>query len=177
MIRSFSSFLRRYRRARSGATAVEFALIAGPFFFLLFALMEIAAIFFVGAVLENAMLETARDIRTGAAQGAGMSRAGFTAAICDRIAVIGNCDQLEVDVKVFNGFGDVQQDNPINPDGSLNTGGMDFEPGDAGDIVLVRVYYKWEVILPDFGGFITNMENNQRLVTAATVFRNEPFDD
>ena len=52
-----------------------------------------------------------------------------------------------------------------------------FDPGDAGDIVLVRVFYRWQLLTPGFTAALANMDNNQYLVTAATVFRNEPFDD
>ena len=59
MIAASLRFLRRFRRAEKGATAVEFAMVAAPFFFLLFAMIEIAAVFFTSTVLENAVLESA----------------------------------------------------------------------------------------------------------------------
>ena len=163
-------------RDRRGATAVEFAMIAAPFFFLLFAMIEIAAVFFTGTVLENAVLETARQIRTGQAQGGGMTAATFQSEICDRIDVIGDCDKLDIDVRVFEDFDDVDQSSPING-GAMDTSDFGWEPGDAGDIVMVRVFYRWELMTPNFGRALSNMQDNQRLITAATVFRNEPFDD
>lgn len=169
--------LRRARRDRSGATAVEFALVAAPFFFLLFAMIETAAVFFTSTVLENAVLETAREIRTGQAQAAGMTRSGFQTEICERIEVVGNCDRLEFDVRVFNGFDTVDQSSPVQEDGSLDTASFGWDPGGAGDIVLVRVFYRWSLLTPNFGGALSNMSGNQRLLSAATVFRNEPFDD
>ena len=44
-----TGLLRRFGSGRSGATAVEFAMIAAPFFFLLFAMIEIAAVFFTSS--------------------------------------------------------------------------------------------------------------------------------
>ena len=167
----------RFGRDRSGATAVEFAMIAAPFFLLLFAMIEIAAVFFTGTVLENAVLEAARKIRTGEAQTGGMTQAGFRQEVCDLIAAVADCDNLEIDVQVFEDFDTVDQTSPIQGDGSVNTDGFGWAPGDAGDIVLVRVFYRWSLMTPNFGGALSNMENNQRLITAATVFRNEPFDD
>ncbi|WP_339743367.1 TadE/TadG family type IV pilus assembly protein [uncultured Maricaulis sp.] len=172
-----SRLLRRARRDRSGATAVEFALIAAPFFFLLFAMIEIAAVFFTSTVLENAVLETGREIRTGQAQAAGMTSGGFQNEICRRIEVVGNCDRLEFDVRVFSGFDTVDQTSPVQEDGSLNSASFGWDPGGAGDIVLVRVFYRWSLLTPNFGGALSNMSGNQRLLTAATVFRNEPFND
>lgn len=174
---SVTARLRRCLRNEDGATAVEFAMIAAPFFFLLFAMLEVATVFFIGTVLENAVLETARQIRTGQAQSGGTTSETFMDEICDRIAVIGNCDRLLLDVQVFEDFGDVDQPSPVQEDGSLDTAGFGWDPGDAGDIVLVRVFYRWSLMTPSFGIGMSNMENNQRLITSATVFRNEPFDD
>jgi Flp pilus assembly protein TadG len=169
--------LRRFGSGRSGATAVEFAMIAAPFFFLLFAMIEIAAVFFTGTVLENAVLEAARQIRTGQAQSGGMSQAGFRQEVCDRIGVVGDCDRLEIDVKVFEDFDDVDQSSPIDEGGNMDNSDFGWDPGEAGDIVLVRVFYRWSLMTPNFGGALSNMRDNQRLISAATVFRNEPFDD
>lgn len=176
-IENTRSFLARLKRETSGATAVEFAMIAAPFFFLLFAMLEVAAVFFVGTVLENAVLEASRQVRTGQAQSAGMSLGGFRTEVCNRIAVIGNCDRLEIDVRVFENFGDVDQSSPIDEGGEIDTSGFGWDPGDAGDIVLVRVFYRWSLMTPNFGTAMSNMTDNQRLITSATVFRNEPFDD
>ncbi|WP_300528720.1 TadE/TadG family type IV pilus assembly protein [Maricaulis sp.] len=177
MIAASIRFLRRFRRAEKGATAVEFAMIAAPFFFLLFAMIEIAAVFFTGTVLENAVLESARQIRTGQAQTAGMSVQGFRTEVCQRVEVIADCDRLSFDVRVFEDFDGIDQSSPIREDGTLDTSGFGWDPGNAGDIVLVRVFYRWRLITPNMGRALSNMNDNQRLISAATVFRNEPYDD
>ena len=49
-------------------------MIAVPFFFLLFGLLEVALIFIMSTVLEHAVNEASRDIRTGRFQaGAGVN--------------------------------------------------------------------------------------------------------
>ena len=45
--------LRRFRRNRRAAAAVEFALVAPLFFVLLFAIIEVALVFFASQVLET----------------------------------------------------------------------------------------------------------------------------
>ncbi len=50
-----------------------------------------------------------------------------------------------------------------------------FSPGAAGDIVLVRVFYKWQVVTPLIGATLANMSGNVHLISVATTFRNEPF--
>lgn len=165
-----------FLRNRSGVAAVEFALIAAPFFFLLFAMIEVAAVFFMGSVMENAVLEAARDIRTGRAQSSGMSEGAFKNAVCNRISMLGSCDNVEIDVRVFEDFDGVDQSSPID-EGEMDTDDFGFDPGDAGDIVLVRAFYRWKLLTPGFTAALANMDNNEYLVSAATVFRNEPFDE
>lgn len=165
-----------FQRDRKGATAVEFAMIAGPFFFFLMALIEIAAVFFASTVIENAVLESAREIRTGQVQAGGMDADGFREAVCERVEVIADCARLEFDVRVFQDFDAVAPTDPLNGDGELDPDSMGFDPGDAGDIVMVRVFYRWPLLMPNFFGRLSNLPGNERLITSATVFRNEPWD-
>lgn len=167
---------RTFRRDRKGATAVEFALIAGPFFFFLMALIEVAAVFFASTVIENAVLESAREIRTGQVQAGGMDADGFRDAVCARVEVIADCARLEFDVRVFADFDNVAVSDPVTDDGDLQTDDFGYDPGDAGDIVMVRVFYRWPLLMPNFLNSMSNMSNNERLITSATVFRNEPWD-
>jgi Flp pilus assembly protein TadG len=170
-------FFTSFKKNRDGATAVEFALIAGPFFFFLLALIEIAAVFFAETVIENAVLESARLIRTGQLQGGGGDAAAFRDEVCQRIDVIANCDEMVFEVAVFDNFGSVEATPPIGDDGTLNGGNMGFDPGTPGDIVLVRVYYSYPLILPNMFGTVANLPDNHRLIQSSTVFRNEPYDD
>jgi len=170
-------FLKSFKKSKNGSTAVEFAMIAGPFFFFLMALIEVAAVFFASTVIENAVLESARLIRTGQLQGGGGSAATFQTEVCNRIDVIADCDRMAFEVTVFEDFGDIAPTAPLDSDGNLDAGNMGFDPGDAGDIVMVRVYYSWPLFLPNFAGTLSNMSDNQRLIIASTVFRNEPFGD
>jgi len=46
--------LRAFGRARQGATAVEFAFIAGPLLMLIFGILELALVFMMSTALESA---------------------------------------------------------------------------------------------------------------------------
>ncbi|MEQ8403670.1 MAG: pilus assembly protein [Oceanicaulis sp.] len=166
---------RRFLRDREGAAAVEFALVATPFFLLLFGILEVALIFFATAIIEDAVSEAARDIRTGVLQTAGQTEADFRATICARIDTIADCGRLRLDVRTFDGFTGANMGAPMNGDGDLDDGDFTFEPGEAGDVVVVRVFYDWQLLGPGFLNGLSNMSGNRRLITAATAFRNEPF--
>lgn len=166
---------RRFARDRKGAAAVEFALIAGPFFMLLFGILEIALIFFATAIIEDAVSQAARDIRTGELQTAGQGEADFRAAVCQRISTIADCGRLRVDVRTFENFSSVNMTPPMTEDGELDDQNFTFEPGDAGDVVVVRVFYDWTLLGPGMINGLSNLPGNRRLISAATAFRNEPF--
>ena len=169
------AFARRFWRRREGSTAVEFALVAMPFFMLMLAIFETTAVYFASSTLENAVNDAARMIRTGQTQVSNMDASQFRQMICDRVAALLRCDSsLVVDVRSFNQFDNVSFPNPLNPDGTLKND-QQFSPGGAGDVVLVRVFYTWHLVTPLIGATLANMSDNRRLVMAASAFRNEPF--
>lgn len=166
---------RRFARDRDGAAAVEFAMVATPFFMLLFGILEIALVFFASAIMEDSVAEAARDIRTGQFQNAGLSEADFRATICQRIDIVADCGRLKVDVRTFEDFSSSQFDPPRGADGDLDDSGFTFQPGDAGDVVVVRVFYDWPLLGPGFINGLSNLPGNRRLIASATAFRNEPY--
>jgi Flp pilus assembly protein TadG len=156
---------------------VEFALVATPFFALLFGILEIALIFFASAVIEDGVAEAARDIRTGQLQNAGQDEEDFRAAICQRIEAVADCSRLRVDVRTFDNFSSSQMGAPTDGDGDLDDSGFTFDPGEAGDVVVVRVFYDWQLLGPGLINGLSNMPGNRRLISSASAFRNEPFQE
>lgn len=165
-------------RDKSGAAAIEFAIVAAPFFALMFALIEIGLVFFGNFTLENAVAQASRLIRTGQAQTSGFSETQFKQAVCDNVYALLDCNNgLKTDVRKFTSFGGVSLPPPLDGDGNLQSN-FQYDPGVAGDIVVVRVFYEWDLIaqLPDLLGLgLGNMGNGNRLLTASAAFRNEPF--
>src|SRR5450755_3437152 len=86
-------FANRFRLARRGATAVEFGMLALPFFGLLCGVIEIGMIYVVATTLEDATDGVARQIRTGQLQTSGSSTAAtFVNAVCAQMSWLGsNC--------------------------------------------------------------------------------------
>ncbi len=169
------NLLKRFCKAKQGATAVEFALIAAPFFFLLFAMLEIAVVFFVTVSMEHATMEVARTIRTGESQKAGQSSAEFLDNICNEMTSLVPCNgKVYIDVRTFEDFDNINMNSPIN-DGELNNGAFLYDSGEAGDIVVVRVFYIWELYTPMISTIFANLSDKRRLLAASTAFRNEPF--
>ena len=168
-------FLKRFGLAREGSAAIEFAVVALPFFTLLFGVFETTMVFFVSSTLENGMNEAARLIRTGNAQVSDMSAGEFRARICSEVQALMDCgERLVIDVRAFDGFGDVEFTETINGDGELAFTPQ-YDTGGPGDVVLVRTFYVWDVMTPMFSNNLSNMKNGQRLISSSSVFRNEPY--
>lgn len=97
------SVVRRAGRDDSGATAVEFAMIATPFFALLFGTFGIGIYQFTQFSLQNAVDQAARQIRTGTYQTGGatggvMTTQEFKTAVCSKAAAFIDCTSK---LKVF----------------------------------------------------------------------------
>ena len=98
--------LQDWASERRGAVAVEFALIAIPFFFIVFGLLEVCLLFIMSTVLEHSISEASREIRTGQAQEAGFSEQDFRDAICSELFGLLDCgSNLHIDVRKLSGFG------------------------------------------------------------------------
>lgn len=167
----------RFGRAKDGATAVEFSIVAIPFFMVIFAMAEISMVGFAQTSLNFAVSETARQIRTGQAQMSGMTGAQIQNQICSQIngLIVMTCEgNLYLDVDRYASFTAVQNNNPIQ-NGTFNPGGMGYSDSQPSDIVVVRAYYRWKVITPLFDQILSNSSGGERILVSTMMFRNEPY--
>ncbi len=162
---------------QKGATAVEFALIGAPFIALLVALIQTFLVFFAQQLLEQVVLQSSRSILTGQAQGQNLTQSQFATAVCSNVVILFNCGNLMIDVQVASAWSSANTGTPtLTFNGSGNvTNTWQFNPGNQGDIVVVRVMYQWPVFLGPLGFNLANLPNGNRLIMASTAFKNEAF--
>lgn len=177
--------LEAFAEDKRGIAAVEFALIAMPFFFLIFSLLEVCVIFIMSSILEHAASEASRQIRTGQLQTAGhadsaTAKAAFLSDVCDELYGLMSCDsaKLKLDVQKFDSFNSTSGQS-LTFDGTTNDlddSGFGFDTGAQNEIVVIRVFYQWDLIIPIMSAPLDNMNgSNRRLLQATVAFRNEPF--
>ncbi|MGO3928549.1 TadE/TadG family type IV pilus assembly protein [Rhodopseudomonas pseudopalustris] len=167
--------MRRFGRNRRGSAAIEFALIAPIFFGLLFAIIEVALMFFAGQVLETAVQDSARLILTGQAQGGSFSQSKFRDDVCGRLGGLFTCSGVFVDVQSYGtDFSKVDISPPIDANKNF-VDNMKYAPGQAGDVVVVRAFYQWPLFVTGLGYNVANLSGSKRLLTATAAFRNEPY--
>lgn len=169
--------LEAFAADKRGIAAVEFALIAVPFFFLIFGLLEVCVIFIMASVLEHGASEASRAIRTGQFQQGGFGELAFKNAVCAELFDLMSCgDKLSLDVQTFSSFAGTGNPSPIDPDtGDLDDSGFGFAPGGQNSIVVIRVFYEWDLMIPLMSKPLANMSGDRRLLQATVAFRNEPF--
>lgn len=169
--------LRRFKKNNKGVTAIEFAMVGGPFMYLMGCIFETGLMLFSEYVIENGVAQASRMIRTGQVQTEGMSAAQFKDEVCGRLASFLDCENnLHVDVRNFEAFADVSLPDPMDGDELSDdvTSDASFAPGEAMEVVVVRVYYEWELFMPGFT-YLANVAGGKRLLTSGAAFRNEPF--
>lgn len=177
--RSTANFA-RFARARDGASAVEFALVAPLFLALTFSIIEGGYFYFVESAVEAANAKAARLIRTGQAQTTALSRDAFFNEICDVVDIFGDCaTQLTVDVSRFGSFSALAADiaAPVCRDADPDAvDAIPYAAGGARDIVRVRVCYLHKSFNPGLGLNMEKTNAGALRMISTSIFRNEPFD-
>lgn len=177
-IAAIRSGLKRFRRANRGSVAVEFGLIAIPFFYIVAALAEVSMMGLAQTSLDFAVSDVGRDIRTGRAQLSGRTEAQMKQALCDEFGAFlaVDCDdKLYLDVRRYDSFVAITEPDPINEDDEFDDSGFGYAPGQASEIVVVRAYYRWSVLTPWFTALMADANNGERIIVSTMMFRNEPY--
>ena len=166
----------RFANRTDGATAVDFALVSAPFLALLFAIIETGLVFFAGQTLETTTAQASRLILTGQAQNQNLNQDQFKNAVCQLAWSFFSCSNIMVDVRTANDFASANTSLPVDQNGNVQTNFV-YQPGSAGDIVVVRVMYQWPIYVSLLGlnQSLSNMGNGQDLMMATVAFRNEPY--
>lgn len=170
------SLLRRRKRVREGSTAVEFAMVALPFFLLLFGILEIGLLLLVDALVETAVSDAGRLVRTGQAQQQTLTSDDIKQKLCQNMSVFsGDCpSRAFIDVQVVDNFTD-----PVAPDpmasGVFDESKLTYEPGGPGDRVLVRIWYQQPIATPFIAQALSRTTDHKVYLTTSLAFRNEPY--
>lgn len=192
----FSQF-RAAARSRDGAAAIEFALLAIPYFVVIFAILETFIAFAAEELVSNAVDTMSRRMRTGQitynlGRTTDMTQTQFRQAFCGEISILISCSATEaatpsklyLDVQTFAAFSAIPTTIPkLSTDrySDINTAAMKYSPGGAGTINMLRAYYRWEIITDLVRPYITTIRPSdgsmptQYLIIATAAFQNEQY--
>ena len=176
MSRNWAKYLRRraaglvrFRHARDGATAVEFAFIFPIFLATLIGVLQMTAFLFAQAALQTAAVEAGRQFMTGQNPTQGqLTNTSYTSNICPIIQPLLNCGSVMVDVQSYNSLSGANTAAPSLPYTPQ------YNPGTPGQFVVVRLIYQWTVVGANLFPF-ANLPNSMREMMGVTVVRVEPY--
>ncbi|MFM2422980.1 MAG: hypothetical protein RL291_1510 [Pseudomonadota bacterium] len=188
-----TSHVVRFMRDESGTTAVEFAMIALPFFSMVFGIIASGLLFFVVSSVERGVWDGSRDLRTGLLQNGGgqynglnpsQLKAKFKEHVCNRMPAMIKADcgsNMRVIVQSYGNASSISAPSCTQtaPDGTTSMPpdtGTQFNAGDQNEVVMVTGCYEWTYakMLPIFQ--ISNrLSNGSYVVQGSATFVTEPF--
>ncbi|TAM98188.1 MAG: pilus assembly protein [Rhizobiaceae bacterium] len=169
---------KRFLKDSRGTTAIEFAVLALPFFLLVFAIIESCIAFAAQQVLANAVDNVARELRTGQIRPETLAPGQIQGMVCASIRIIvpQTCPNLFVDLEHYSTFTDAAAVRiPYTAAGGLDTSGFKIDPGGSGARNMLRVFYEWPLMTPLIGRLMANLPGNQELLFASVTWQNEPY--
>lgn len=173
--------INRFKKDEDGVTAVEFAIVGGPFFLLIFAIIESSLLFFANQYLETVVDDVTRLYRTG--QISDISTAPkLKEEMCRRIKGLFNCNRIFINLDTADKFIDLPPPPTANNSANINTDG-DFEPEERFDpdicpkqVVQFTASYEWPIYANYAAPLISEGLNDNALISVTAVVRTEDFD-
>lgn len=189
------SLVKRFRKSEDGATVIEFAFLAIPFFMIIIATLETLIAYAGEQLLNNAVDDMSRQLRTGEitfgmGRSTDLTEEEFVTEFCNKINIMLPCSNmgeagqtLYVDLQTVTSYGDIDVEIPKVSSAAyaeLDTSGFGYSPGGSGTINVMRVYYKWDIVIDLIRPYITNIrpgpdDSEYYLMVATTAFRNEDY--
>ncbi|HEV2557942.1 MAG TPA: TadE/TadG family type IV pilus assembly protein [Microvirga sp.] len=170
----------RFAGDEDGAAAVEFSLVALPFFAMLFAIIETGLVFFSTQILENAVADASRKIYSGEFErqnpgvrdGAALQRL-FKDEVCGK-AILFDCPgRLKVEITTHARFPEGGLKSPVK-DGDIDPDFGGYEAPQRNAFVVVRAAMAQPVFTALMSPHLANLSGNRRLIMATAAFRTEP---
>ncbi|KQT85765.1 TadE/TadG family type IV pilus assembly protein [Aurantimonas sp. Leaf443] len=169
-----SCFCRNFFRNKRGSVAVEFSILAPPFFLLTFAVLETAAVFIGELALENAVMRVGRTVRTGEVAQEQASNETIRNRLCSLVPLPIDCSKLSIDLRSYSSFSEIPSTIPMK-DASLDADNMKYERGSPGQIMALRAFYEWPIHTDIMRIYLSNVPSGQHMLVAVDVFKTEPF--
>ncbi len=171
---------RRFAGCRRGTTAIEFALVAIPFFIFVFGIIGISLHHYITNSLENAVDVAARKVRTCQAQKGNVTVSQFKDMVHAEASGMIDKSKLRILIQKSSNWADINPADCVDGSGVMTngTGGdgdlISQHAGGAGDVVVLTACYEWELAQKLSFFNMGDLSNDSAVMRAATTFRTEP---
>jgi Flp pilus assembly protein TadG len=170
----------RWKKSERGAAAVEFALVAAPFVFVLGSLVETGLMMFVEHSLQAGVQNSARLVRTGQVKAKNLDAAAFKAEICKTAGILIDCTGgVTVYVNSAATFSALAASLPsflnVGPTAANPTPPTVYAPGTTSQPAAVVATYDWKFSMYGMSAFGNVAGGDSRRLVGFSIFQNEPF--
>ncbi|MFD1744609.1 TadE/TadG family type IV pilus assembly protein [Rhizobium helianthi] len=183
-------------RSQDGAAAIEFAILAIPYFMIVFAIIETFVAYTAEQLVTNATDTLSRQLRTGQITvGLGRStdktKEEFRQLFCDEVSIMIKCSPEEIktpkllylDIRSFSTFAAIPTTIPRksnSPYADIDTTSLGYSPGGPKSINMMRAYYRWQIITDLIRPYITNIRPDGSmpsdfLIVGTSAWQNEDY--
>ena len=174
-----------FGRDTRASVAIEFAMVGLACAGLVIEAMQVGFYVYTSAALSNATAKAVRKVMTGAVSQQGLSSAQFRMQVlCPLLPAAMSCDSVVTNMQSvsedvlpngFYKFVNAARTAVITP--AMDNARTSFCSGSSGTVIYAQVYYAMPVFSPAWRAVGTTSFNGAptHLVSAAAVFKNEPF--
>ncbi|HWA51033.1 MAG TPA: TadE/TadG family type IV pilus assembly protein [Dongiaceae bacterium] len=179
--------MRSLWRDKSGATAIEFALVSLPVIYLMVGIVEFSVAMTVANSLEAATNLSSRLGKTGYVADQLTQKDTIRDEIERRVGPLIDMNKLEITTTAFKDFEDLDVQDPWNdannndypdPGEWTDTNGNNFCDGCSGlgsgeNVAIYKITYPWKIMTPLISAVVG--DNGIIELTAYSVVKNEPY--
>ena len=165
---------KRFAKAKSGTTMIEFALLAPVFFMLVMGLVEFVLYQYKTYALNHVVYEAARNLQTGEVQGSADMAKTFHDEVCEAAGPMIDCTKIIFDVRSFDNIDEISYP-PVQFDDEGNPVDFVFEPGGPEEYSVLRASIHHQFVTPFMDKLFRIGPDMPAIVNAYCVVRNEPW--
>lgn len=184
-------FIPSLLKSQSGATAIEFAMVAPVLILFSIGIIEVSLMMLTQNIMESATFTASRLGKTGYVEGGKTREETILEALQQSASGLLDISKVTITHLSYDQFGDVGRPEPfmdangngvrdsgenytdVNGNGVYDSDMGAANAGDSGDVVVYTVNYPWTIATPIMSELIgTHGVFN---LTARSVVKNEPF--
>jgi Flp pilus assembly protein TadG len=166
-----------------GTSAIEFAIVATPFFLFVLGLLGVGLYYFTASSLEYGVEAASRQIRTGQAQTTALTVGQFKNLVCGAAGSYINCAKLSVIIQSGAAWSNIAPQSCVDSKNNMigSTGAssdtISTYTGTADEVVLVTLCYQWDLAqtFPFLKLGMNSGGSGSAILQAATAFQTEPY--
>ncbi len=152
-----------------GAVAIEFAVLAVPFFLVLVAILEIAVLLTASMQFEHAVDRVTRRVMTAEVAN---KEPAIRNSLCGELVFPVDCTRIRIDYREIADVGAFDLPDPV-ASGAVNAAAFTFSTTSNPSFFSLRVGYEWPIVMQPFVFFLANLNNDSHFIVGTALARVE----